>query len=203
MVGLGVLQGSNSNMLNKSRQLKPEERFRAVDFVAEEIFGAMPDLAQSEPVKNQRSELTETHGTPNVVNLFSEPSDGADQVPVRAETLRVTLLKALDEIMKAAEDGSLLTTQPPVNNRTTSAEMLRGIPDTRSEEEMLASIRTLIRHQEQTPTHLHPVKDGTSTLEGESSKPSSVTKPPQTEETGDGSQGSYSSSVLLKKLFGN
>ncbi len=137
-------------MFEKSQSEKPEDRFRSVDFVAAEIFDAMPDLAKAgSPEEEQIDALSDN---PNVVNLFATGQDKPKSGSVIADSLGNTLLRALDELNKAAKLSVLHAEKPDFLAGPGGAEILRGQPSARSDDEMLASIRALIAEQDEQPT---------------------------------------------------
>lgn len=136
-------------MFEKSHFEKPEDRFRSVDFVAAEIFDTMPDLAGSDP--SEEAPSNNSCGSVNISNLFAVEDCIQKSGPPKAESLGNTLLRALEELNKAARLGVQRPGDSDFLAGPGGAEILRGKPDSRSDDEMLASIRSLIEAQEQEP----------------------------------------------------
>lgn len=134
-------------MFDKSHSEKPEDRFRSVDFVAAEIFDAMPDLAGADPAEVASSNTS--CDSVDIGNLFSAEDGIQKSGPPKPESLGNTLLRALEELNKAARLGAQRPGDSDFLAGPGGAEILRGKPDPRSDDEMLASIRSLIEAQKQ------------------------------------------------------
>ena len=134
-------------MFERSHIEKPEDRFRSVDFVAAKIFEAMPDLTVSDPSDEASSNTS--YNSANISNLHTNENRIQKSRSPIADSCGNTMLRALVELNKAARLGLQQPGDSDFLAGPGGAEILRGKPDARSEDEMLASIRSLIEAEKQ------------------------------------------------------
>jgi hypothetical protein len=134
-------------MFEKSRFEKPEDRFRSVDFLAAKIFDAMPDLTVSDP--SEEASSNSSCNSADIGNLLANENRTQKSGSPIADSRGNTLLRALVELNKVARLGLQQSGDSDFLAGPGGAEVLRGKPDARSDEEMLASIRSLIEAEKQ------------------------------------------------------
>jgi hypothetical protein len=150
------------------------ERFSAVESVATKIFDKLPDLADPQPHSVRSTAIKPAHSgddQTNVVTLFNGTTSYPRAILSNAEKLLGSLLLAFEGrgatpqyiVIRHPDEIELSEAQAPISSSARDIsyhaarrrsqlpegiEALTGKPSVRSDDEMMASIRSLIEEQE-------------------------------------------------------
>ena len=131
-------------MFDDTHSISSEGRFRAVDSVAEKIFDRMPDLAGHEADETD---------TPTSDQQAPADTQAPESFLAKTERMMGAFVQALDERGKelqaaATESDISFYAARRRSQLPDGVELLQGAPSAHSEDEMLASIRSLIDQQD-------------------------------------------------------